>query len=782
MTGPTSGATTGRRGPSVPVRRVLARDALLLLAADADLAVGIVRQRESLARKARDEPNLFAVALRHHLAAARSADAWAIRAQAWAYAGTIVHFCGLVGIPIDTAHTPADLYARALTELAEDTDRLYKDLTLGVGSRYLAARSLRLHGEYAAALRLVVCPATFFHGTGAEPHRGHFLYEHGASLIWMGQAMQVRDTLGELEEEYWNSTRAAGYSTRHRYDFVLGLAAWEQGDHAEAVRGMGVALDRVGRPVPVSGQPGGPAPDPDEDRGVLELSAALALAECLATGERTAETVGRAVELGRRALDAAERVRGRWRVVARSRAPLAVAFRRVYGDIALLAAALPGTDAAELGLRVALSAKQTGFASRMRAGRLLLSPHVSGLVDEIVRAEDQPAESLVGDEASRQRELTDLHWQLEEAVSPMLADTVLPAPADLAQLVDVIGTRYALDYVALPDTLGDGTNWFRALVEPERSVSFEQFTPGPAYAAFFHGTDGTDGTEKWLGRLGDADGDAGPDWRGLARELLPARLLAVLGARTRDDPIELLVSAHSVLSLLPWVALRIDDAGTRLVERAVTAQCPVLTCLSYEEPPPVTGPALVRLVSRAEGGVNIRQERMAWDLDNEAEVLPLHRCAVGPVSAPVGLDGRLVDAMADESAGWQFVHIAAHGDGEGLGQCLRLPEPLAAGTALGLHWPPSVLMASCHVGQLVNPAHAEPLSFVMALLTGGSRCVVAGIDEIPDRLTGAAASRIVDEIRDGAVRLDVALRRAQLDAVRHRGPELGWALLSAYVR
>jgi hypothetical protein len=194
----------------------------------------------------------------------------------------------------------------------------------------------------------------------------------------------------------------------------------------------------------------------------------------------------------------------------------------------------------------------------------------------------------------------------------------------------------------------------------------------------------------------------------------------------------------------------------------------------------VAGPALVRLVSRAEGGVDIKQERMAWDLDDGADRVPLSRCVVGPDSSPVELAGRLAAALADETAGWQFVHIASHGDGKGLGQYLRLPERLAAGHALGLRWPPSVLMASCHVGQLVNTEDAEPLSFVMALLTGGSRCVVAGIDEIPDMLTGRAASQIVDEIREGPVRLEVALRRAQLKALT--GPELAWALLSAYTR
>src|SRR5262249_11349303 len=153
------------------------------------------------------------------------------------------------------------------------------------------------------------------------------------------------------------------------------------------------------------------------------------------------------VRLGMRALAIADRVRGRWRVIARSRAPLAVVFQRVYGDIALLAARLPGPGAAELGLRVALSAKQTGFAARIRAGRTLMNPLAGGLLDEIVAIEDQPADALVGNEETQAERLRQLRFDLKEAVSPMLADTVLPPPTKLADLIEVIGTRHALDYL-----------------------------------------------------------------------------------------------------------------------------------------------------------------------------------------------------------------------------------------------------------------------------------------------------------------------------------------------
>jgi CHAT domain-containing protein len=91
-------------------------------------------------------------------------------------------------------------------------------------------------------------------------------------------------------------------------------------------------------------------------------------------------------------------------------------------------------------------------------------------------------------------------------------------------------------------------------------------------------------------------------------------------------------------------------------------------------------------------------------------------------------------------------------------------------------------MASCHVGQVVNARDAEPLNFVMAMLTGGARCVVAGIAAISDEETGKVAHHMVGQLQSGQCSLDEALRSAQLDAIRRKADEAGWALLAAYIR
>src|SRR6202042_1000905 len=64
---------------SAPVRRVLARDDLLVLAEDAQQAVGIVREKDGLARRIHNTSDLFAVALGHHLDRAENAPGFAIR-------------------------------------------------------------------------------------------------------------------------------------------------------------------------------------------------------------------------------------------------------------------------------------------------------------------------------------------------------------------------------------------------------------------------------------------------------------------------------------------------------------------------------------------------------------------------------------------------------------------------------------------------------------------------------------------------------------------------------
>ncbi|GAA4259348.1 CHAT domain-containing protein [Dactylosporangium darangshiense] len=789
------------------VRRVVARDDLLTMAAAADEAVSIVGNQVALARRTKDDPSLYVIALERYLAVARGGRLWSARAQAWDSAAVIVRFGEMVDMRPDCAETPEQMHANALAELAPGAgSRLDKDLALGVIGRYHAARNLRLAGDFDGALDLVMRPRTDLYGTGAEPHMAHYLFERGAGLLAQGQADQVADALLEWVG-YWERTRARGYSTRYRFDFLRALVYWESEEHGEGeVREqLDAALGRLrdGAPVPVL-TAAGDLRESATDHGVRELSVALTKAEFLAATARSDAARQEAAGLGRWALGIANRVRGRMRVIARSRAPLAAAFRRLYGDIALLAdrlAAAGTPGAAELGLEVALAAKQTGFAARIRADRGLMNGYVQGVLDEIVEIENRldAGADFASTPHQRAERLDQLHFKLGDKVSAMLAETVLPSPVNLADLTGALGQRYALDYLELPDSLGGRPALYRSLLRPGRPAVFERFEPAPAVAEFFADhraardlVDGV-GRDTRVRRSGGARA-ARPTWRSMAG-LLPAALRDELAAG-RDEPVPLVVSAHSWLSLVPWAAVTLED-GARLVERALITQTPVLTCLTTPGAPPVAGRALVRLVGTdapGEHGVDVAEERTAWGLPAGPAGVPLSAAQVRSAEAPERLADtpRLADVLTGRGA-WAFLHVASHGgrgvgqeaggDHDGLRQELRLPEQrLTAARALSLHWPTSVLMASCHVGQVVNARDAEPLNFVMAVLTGGAECVVAGMAAIGDRETGNVARDMVNAIRGAGRPLDEALRAAQLAAIARDADEAGWALLAAYVR
>ena len=782
-----SGPLVAESQVSEPVRRVLARDALLILATDADIAVGIVRDREAL------ENSLFEVALEHHLAIGESDEGPAERAMAWRHAGVIVRFCALVGNPVrNLKYTAEQLHAKSLDALKDPADPEAEPRNPAgyAFNLYRAARDLRLHRDFDAAQHLSAIAKGALNGSGAEPHTLHLLFELAATHVSLGQAADVDDLLREWDH-LW-TTRAAGYSTRYRCDFIAALARWEQdGADSRVLNAFDAALDRVGEePVPEEIGP----ESPRLDRGLEALSVVLAKAECLASGHPSEAESAEAIRLGARALDLADKVRARWGIVARSRTPLSIVFHRVYGDIALLAAGVPGQEAAELGLRVALSAKQTGFAARMRAGRhTLLNTTVVGIIEDIIRIERGRRSTFAGDAVQDQLLLDDLRQQLQQTVSRMLADTVLPLPRALAELTAVIGSRWALDYVELTGSLATTAHLFRTLIEPAGRITFEEFTPDPFYRDFF---EAAREDPDWPWRLPRAFGleaesrdftkdnlktaaAVGFDWRELATSVLPAALLD----RVADgDPIELLVSAHSWLSLVPWAALQTDSRRTRLIQRAVITQTPVFTCLQHEQPPKVRGRALIRLVGENEHGVGVSREKVAWGLPPGSDGQLLSECAVpGEEAEPTLCSGGLTAALKDGNPG-SFLHIASHGSGQGLDQTLEIPgERISFGQALGLKWPPSVLMASCHVGQVINTGEAEPLNMVMAVLTGGARCVVAGIATVGDLGTGLVASRIVTAIRKTPVSLAVALRDAQLAAIGS-ADELQWALLAAYTQ
>ncbi|WBB50161.1 CHAT domain-containing protein [Verrucosispora sp. WMMA2044] len=759
--------------------RSLARDTMLTLAQHAEDAMVAFRNRDKLAVAVGSERAMFQHAVQAYLKQAASgsdetrADLdWSNRSIALRNAADILGFCAFMGTELPDQHDVEELYRAALAQLRPlGTGKPALDRLSEVTTTYRLVRSLRVGGRHTEALREARLDPPFYKASGAEPRIADVQFETGACLLAMGRPRQVFKALGESGEAYWEATEAAAYSTRHRYGFVLALAEQSVGEWDRAIQRMEVALEHLVRHRV-----------PDTRHLTYELSLTLTLAETLAAAFSRSE---RAVTLAQQALDVAEQIRERWGVIARARTPLSRAIRRVYGDLALLAAQLrDSTMAAQLGLRVCLSAKQTGFASHLRAAEPLLPPRIRGLVTQALAAErltvaPESSQDVLRDHRQQQdRTLAVLRDTIQRRINPMLADMIVPTATDVSDLLRALGARHALDLAGLPDSLAEGTNWFRTLITPTGDVLFDNFVPGDHFDAYFAGRGGQ---QPFKDRL--HHDDAQPNWHALAVEILPDELLHRLReSATEENPLELLISAHQELSLLPWAALKVDEAGTRLVHRAVLTHTPALTCVSRPHPPAVSGPALVQLI--AENDLWVEGERQAWNLPVTDGPIPLSRCALDGEPPLPTTRTRLSDELLDPEEGWRFVHIAAHGDGTGLDQYLALPAEaagqLSAAQALALRWPESTLMASCHIGRVVNVAEAEPVGFVMAVLTGGSQCVVAAIDKVPDVPAGRMSRHLVQIIRGGGVRLDHALRRAQLNRAREH--ELSWALFNAYVR
>ncbi|MEV0544345.1 CHAT domain-containing protein [Nocardia salmonicida] len=760
------------KGLPEAVRRVVQRNDVMMLAAEAEVALGIVQTGHMKRREFRHHAELFSAAVQQYCDAVDGApgpEGLTVRLKAWDKAGVIVRLCSLLHIDLET---PPDVdvggfHRRVVADLEENrrshAGRLIdRDHFNGLDLRHRAMRDLRLAGRYEDAIALAPRHDVDLLGAGADMSGAYFQYEIAAAMLMSGRTSDVPEMLRTRYERYWREVSDLGYPDRYLVDLAGALAAWANDDRASAFAGLALATQRL--------RVHGRRARHHELAGLL-LSLTCAEVQVADGGDALGD-----LDL---ALRTAESIRSRWRVVSRSESPLSVAFRRLYGDLSRVAACSQSQSSAEVGLRVALSAKQSGLAARIRADRFDIASsrlaksgrRVRSLIDRIVQAESmRPPGS--GAASTDDEQLSRLRLEIEEAVSPMLAETVLPLPATVQDVVTAVGGRYALDYVALPDTLTGELSCFQTLIEPSGAISFHRVLVGKHLEKYLSATAAGSVLEQSY------------DWQAIGANLLPARLRDAL-VPVGGEPVRLVVSAHSALSLLPWAALRLND-DIRLVHRAIISQTPVLTSLSGSVPAPVTGTALIQLVSlRSEGragGVNVRSESEAWALRPGSDgAVPVSACGLEPSSMPVDVHRSFATALSEDPREWGFAHVAAHGTGDGLGQTLLLPgAPLSAAQALALPWPPAVLMASCHIGRLVNTEFAEPLNFVMAALVGGAECVVACIYAISDFIGGEIAAEIVRLCREEGVGLDAALRTAQLEWIEW--PETVWASFVAYAR
>ncbi|MGC4864721.1 SAV_2336 N-terminal domain-related protein [Micromonospora sp. DT53] len=731
-----------RLSPEDPVdamRRVIARDDLLRVSIEAETALAVVLQRAESGRPSMED-NPFQVALEIHLRAAANDKRWHTRARALDAAAAIVQFCSLFFILLESPVDVSELRARSLREIGDPPD--IKDLTLGVILRYRAARDLRIAGRLRDAADMVG-NGNWTAGTGADAYADYLAFERIATSIAAG-------TVGRADTLIFGDMPRSGRPSlaRHRIHLAQALVAWAQEDR----EATGRHLDRAQSTVEAS--PG------DDDSSLIErLSVTLAAAEQLVLGDSNDERTD-AVRLGESALALLGRLRREHAVVIGStRAPLTLAIERIHGDLALLAARLPGDRAAALGLLTSLAAKDSLTEGRIRVDSKPMGGRVAAIVEEI-----QDVEFAASDAGHERRD--QLRFELEQAVSPMLADMVLPFPPSLDRLTDAIGSRYALDYVALHDTMGATRSWFRAILRPGGHATFEHF-PEPS--------------NDW-----SAEHRADKDLAGRldAAALLPDGLLQRLSELDRTRPLQLLISPFGGLQTVPWPALAIDRNGTRLIERAALAFSPSLTSIIEPDAPAVAGEALIHLVGRNEGGVNVNAERAAWGLPHGRASVPLFRCPISSTAMPEPINRRLREVLASRSAAWGFAHIACNAAGRGIDQTLHLGgDNIVAAEAMGMHWPSSVLLATDGPGWSPDHPHDLPAGQAVSMLVGGARCVVAAVGTPTDNGAGRLAAHIVRQVRYQTTNLVDALRRAQLDALDKGVPRpADWAVFMAFVR
>ena len=600
------------------LERSVARDDVLTAAEAAETAVRLVCEGQRWDEPPSRQKTLFRSALERHCAEAQEvggSESAAARSLHWEHAANIVRFCRVLRVKLDGDESEGDeedasaMYESALGVLTSEIEdpALRVRMTLGF------VRSKRQDGEFVETKT-----EEWFFGSGADPLRAEFDLNQAAGLVQKKQAYEIT---GSLKESNWETGPQALWASGNRYAVARAWGAIADDDGPAVERWLAMAEKKIRAEF----RPDEPPPP----RLLFQLlTIKLTDAEFNAVEPRNPEAVRHAVACVSEALDIVDSVRGRWRVVMRSRSPLSLAFQRIHGDIALILAELADDDeACELGLCVALSAKQTGFAILMRSNGTLLREKVG---ESVKRIDDCDAEyENARDQANLPRDycrklLADadrLTRKFRDDFPSLLADLVLPEQPRIDEILELVAGRHVLDYVALESCLTPRqATWFRTVVGRDGSIRFGVVDAGPALRKFTEAE-----TPHELGKIVCELNSS--DWQELGANLLPSSLRTELSEMAAGDHRDILVSSHARLTAFPWGALAFDASGTRLVERAVLSQTPVLTCLTHRSVEPASGPALVRLVRKVPGetAIDIRGEQDAWGSREETTLLRLSR-------------------------------------------------------------------------------------------------------------------------------------------------------------
>ncbi|MFC0316049.1 CHAT domain-containing protein [Gordonia phosphorivorans] len=486
-----------------------------------------------------------------------------------------------------------------------------------------------------------------------------------------------------------------------------------------------------------------------------------------------------ATKVVERALDAiaaVERIMTRWRILARSGSSLALVLRACLGDVAFMCARNPAI-ASEAGFRLATIVKQSTLGLLLRDPAVDLPRVVRTYLTQIAEQEEilwngnlesEFSESVRADQEAALEKIRNAQLNISrnetrvlQRLGPLSIDMTGEMQAEPDDIRDRLHGAEALDFVWLARTVNPSDeSWFKTHISPTGKFTFT----GP-YGSF-NAEQGKDQlAAEWL--------------QGLPKALLPADL-------GEGDASMLLISPHQKHDQVPWPALQLGDQF--LAERYTIALVPSLPNLSDEVIEAVSGPNMAYLAGdvvrngRAVGSpLDLTAELASWEYrpgpGEQVHVLLDER---GWKSRAAGSTD-LAELLAEHAESTGFLHVAAHCAGSGLRQKIQLAKELTVAQAFSLKWPRSVLLATCHSGEIGEDS--EPLALSVALMLGGATSVVAGIGGVDDRGAGYLSSRIVTAVREGTDQtLPELLRAAQCAAIADGLGPGEWGRLVAYVR
>jgi hypothetical protein len=685
----------------------------------------------------------------------------------------------------ERAPTAAELYKHSLSilghfassDLADTSEVEFMELRVATYWSYV--RGLRIGSRRSSgwlAESMEVDEDAFFAGTGLEHYRLHFECERLAELC------KPKDTTAL--QKYLDSGRASQAAAvareswwRGRLQLIEAFASYLTGriDRRALLQAL---TDTVPDHLPdtVSDLLRSRARE-SPDYLIHELNAALCAMDVahVGGGQSGDDVVYR---LAKQAVDRVEEIFRRWRLLARSQSPLAAALRACLGDVAEVCATRTG-DVNELGFRVSTLIKQNTLSHILQNPTIALPQHIQNHLMEISGIDQDLWNPQVSTQLKyklqEQRDAAreGLERRIQARFHLLSLDLLDPAEVDTAKTISSLGGRPALDFVWIEST-GNPTlkSWFRTFIDASGNIEFSRQSDDFSSDLVSKVAMGTAIPERPLADLSAA--------------LLPCQLD---GTDPGEGVAELIVSPHGTLDLVPWAALRPHTDGPRLVENYSVVLSPCLANLSAERPSEISEPALVHLVAKEhtkDGKVvgqrlKLSAEFESWGRHYEDEfddVLSFESITDRPVP-----DKDLKRALRERATSFGFLHLAAHGEGSGLSQAIHLPEPFTAAEAFGLSWPPAVLLAVCHSGEINVRKFTEPLAFCIAVLAGGAGAVAAGIGQVSDAGAGFIASRIVEHVRSGPSHpLPELLRQAQLEAIRYNLPSWQWARFVTYVR